>query len=158
MLLETLCALTFAVGSPQPGATEYQRDVDFVVQKIEQVHPSPFLFVNQSAFHLKAKEIKAASARHDAGCRVAQLMELVAELKDGHTYVDPINVPGLEDWFPLRFYAFPEGIYITSAAPELSPLVGKKILQIGKFSAEETMRKVLAIQSANNPLAAPEGA
>ena len=157
ILLETLCALTLAVGSPQPSITEYQGDVDFVLQKIEQVHPAPYLFVNQSALHLEAKEIEATATRHDAGCRVAQLMELVAELKDGHSYVDPINVPGLEEWFPLRFYAFPEGIYITSAAPELSALVGKKVLQIGKLSAEEAMRKVLAIQSANNPLAAQEG-
>ena len=113
--------------------------------------------MNQSAFQLEVKEIEATAAQHDAGCRVAALMKLVAELKDGHSYVDPINVPGLEEWFPLRFYAFPEGIYITSAAPGLSALVGKKVLQMGTLSAEEAMRKVLAIQSANNPLTAQEG-
>ena len=157
MLLETLCALTLSVGSPSPGVTAYQRDVDFVLQKIEQVHPAPYLFVKQSALHLEAREIQATAAQRDPGCRVAQLMKLVAELKDGHSYVDPINVPGLEEWFPLRFYAFPEGIYITSAAPELSALVGKKVVQIGKLSADEAMRKVLAIQSANNPRTAQEG-
>jgi hypothetical protein len=157
MLLETLCALTLSVGSPQGDISGYQRDVDFVLQKIEQVHPAPYLFVTQDALHLEVKEIEATAAQHDVGCRVARLMKLVAELKDGHSYLDPINVPGLEEWFPLRFYAFPEGIYITSAAPELSSLVGKKVLKIGKLSAEEALRKVLAIQSANNPLAAQEG-
>jgi hypothetical protein len=157
MLLETLCALTLSVGAPQGDISAYQQDVDFVLQKIEQVHPAPYLFVTQDALHREVKEIEATAAQYGAGCRVAQLMKLVAELKDGHSYLDPINVPGLEEWFPLRFYAFPEGIYITSAAPELSALVGKKVLKIGSLSAEEALKKVLAIQAANNPLAAPEG-
>jgi hypothetical protein len=156
-LLNTLCVLVLSAGSPQPGVTAYQNDVDFVLQKIEQVHPAPYSFTNRSALESEAQEIKAAAAHEDFGCRVARLMSFVAELKDGHSYASPINVSGMDEWFPLRFYVFPEGLYITSAAPEYSELVGAKVLQIGKLSPDDARKRIVSIQSANNPLAAEEG-
>ena len=82
---------------------------------------------------------------------------MVAELHDGHTYVLPINVPNMERWFPVRFYAFPDGLYVTSVAPEYADLAGKRVLKIGALDADTAIAKAVAMQAANNPLAAREG-
>ena len=158
MLLETVCAVALAAGADRPAPIAYRDDVDFVLQKIEQVHPAPYLFVQKSTLLRDAEQIKADVPKESLGCAVAKMMALVAELKDGHSYVDPVNAPGLQEWFPIRFYSFPDGLYITAAAPEYAELVGKKVARIGQLSAADAMQKIAVIQAGNNALAAQEGA
>jgi hypothetical protein len=158
LILAALCAAALA-STPQPYASirSFQADVDFVVRSIETTHPAPYSFVQRSALSADAKKVKESTKRVGTNCAMAQLMALVAELHDGHTYVAPINVAGEMKWFPIRFYWLSDGLYITSAAPEYSDLVGKKVVKIGSLSASSAMDKVIALQAANNPLAAHEG-
>ncbi len=69
----------------------------------------------------------------------------------------PINVPGMERWYPVRFYAFADGLYVTAAAPEYAALAGKRVTKIGALDAGSAIAKAVAMQAANNPLAAREG-
>jgi hypothetical protein len=136
----------------------YRRDVDFVVQRILAIHPGAFAHADRAAFLKDAAAIKASAASRDLGCATAELMALVAKLQDGHTYILPVNIPGEMRWFPIRFYAFPDGMYVTSVAPEFAELAGKRVLKLGTLDADSALRKAVAIQAANNPLAAREGA
>ena len=136
----------------------YRQDVEFVVNQIEHVHPAPFAYMQKSVFERDSRSLIAAARGESLGCAIAQLMALVAELHDGHTYLDPVNGPGLQAWYPVRFYAFPDGLYVTSVTPECADLVGKRVVRIGRLSSDEAMSKVQALQAANNPIAALEGA
>lgn len=158
MILAALCAASLASAPQSPSARRaLQADVEFVVRSIETTHPAPYSFVQQSALSADVRKVKETAKRGETGCATAQLMALVAELRDGHTYVAPINVIAQKKWFPIRFYWFSDGLYVTSAAPEYSALVGKKVRRIGSLSAAGAMEKVIALQAANNPLAAREG-
>jgi hypothetical protein len=158
MLLPGLCAATLAL-SPLSAqdAKAFRGDVDFVVHTIESLHPAPFAHADRNAFARDAAAVKQDGARKGLGCATAELMALAAELNDGHTYVLPINVPGEMKWYPIRFYAFPDGLYVTSVAPEYAGLAGKRVVRIGALDADAAMRKAVAVQAANNPLAAREG-
>ncbi|MBV8798297.1 MAG: hypothetical protein JO208_00575 [Alphaproteobacteria bacterium] len=158
MILSGLCAASLAAAPmPAADAAAFRKDVDAIVQTIGTLHPNPFAPADRAAFMADAAMIEAQAPAQGLGCATAELMALVAELHDGHTYVLPINIPGEMGRFPIRFYAFADGLYVTAAAPEYANLVGKRVLAIGRLSAEETLAKAAAMQAANNPLAAREG-
>lgn len=158
MILAGLCVATIAAAPLSPAdAKSFGKEADALVQKIEALHPGPFAHADRKTFDTDLAAIKAKAPRKSFGCATAELMALVAELHDGHTYVLPINIPGETRWFPIRFYAFPDGLYVTSVAPEHAKLAGKKVLKIGALDADTAIAKAVAIQAANNPLAAREG-
>lgn len=158
MIFASLCAATLALHPmPPQDAKAFRGDVEFVVSNIERLHPAPFAHADASAFRKDAAAVKSEGPKKGLGCAVAELMTLVAELHDGHTYVLPINVPGMERWFPVRFYAFPDGLYVTSVAPEYADLAGKRVVKLGALDADAAIAKAAAMQAANNPLAAREG-
>ena len=159
MMLAGLCAAALITAPLSPSdARAYGDDVDFIVSSIEKSHPAPFEHITKSEFLKEAAAIKATAPLKGVGCATVELMALVAELHDGHTYVAPINVPKQERWFPIRFYVFPEGLYVTSASPAYVKLVGKRVLRLGAIDAGTAMKNASAVQAANNTLAASEGA
>lgn len=158
MLMAGLCAaMLSAAPLSSTDAKAFRGDVDFVVQNIMSKHPAPFAHADRARFFKDEAAVKAQGPKRGLGCAVAELTALIAELNDGHTYVLPINIPGMERWYPVRFYAFPDGLYVTSIAPEYAALAGKKVAKIGSLDAETAMAKAVALQAANNPLAAREG-
>jgi len=158
MMLAGLCAAMIGAAPLSPADTNaYRSDVDFVVQAIERLHPAPFAHADKAAFDRDTNEIKRTAPQKGLGCAVVELTALIAELNDGHTYVLPINIPGMEHWYPVRFYAFADGLYVTAAAPEYAALTGKRVTKIGALDADAATAKAVALQAANNPLAAREG-
>jgi len=158
MILAGLCVAGLAGAPLSPAdAKSFRSDVDAIVQKIETLHPAPFAHADRKVFAADVASIKATAPQKGLGCATAELMATVAELHDGHTYVLPINIPGETRWYPIRFYAFPDGLYVTSVAPDYASLVGKKVVKIGSLDADAALAKAVAMQDANNPLAAREG-
>ena len=158
MILAGLCAATFAAAPLSPADTKsFRSDVGMIVQKIEALHPAPFAHANRASFTADVASVKATAPQKGLGCATAELMALVAELHDGHTYVLPINIPSETRWYPIRFYAFPDGLYVTAIAPESASLVGKKVVKLGSLNADAAIAKAVAMQASNNPLAAREG-
>src|SRR5215813_6090200 len=137
VILPGLCAAALALTPlSQHDAKAFRGDLDFVVRTIERLHPAPFAHADRAAFDRDLEAVKKTAPRKGLGCAVAQLTALIAELHDGHTYVLPINVPGTERWYPIRFHAFPDGLYVTAAAPEHAALAGKRVVRIGALDAE----------------------
>ena len=125
MILSGLCAAGLAVAPLSAADTSaFRADVDGIVSAIEKTHPAPFAHADKIVFEKDAAEIKAEAPKQGLGCATAELMALVAELNDGHTYVLPINIPGEMRWYPIRFYAFPEGL--------TSPLSRRNILSLSE--------------------------
>ena len=158
MIFAGLCAATLALHPLSPtDAKAFRGDLDFVVSTIARLHPAPFAHADAKTFRNDAATVRSDGAKKGLGCAVAELMALIAELNDGHTYVLPINIPNMERWFPVRFYAFPDGLYVTSIAPEYADLAGKRVVRIGALAADAAIAKAAAMQAANNPLSGREG-
>jgi hypothetical protein len=64
---------------------------------------------------------------------------MLAVLRQGH--VGLIIFPG-NRYLPLRFFAFPEGIFIIDAADEYRPLIGARVQTIGSLPADEALRRL----------------
>src|ERR1043165_1508302 len=114
-----------------------------IQQQIEAKHPMPFRRVRREQFH---------AAVANAGDDPAALMRAVAMLRDGHTQL----FPNFNRWFPLRFYALTDGLFITAADKRFPQLAGAKVLRIGNRSAEEALRDVESMFSSDNEFRAKD--
>jgi hypothetical protein len=116
-----------------------------IQQQIEAKHPMPFRRVSAEAFH---------AALEKAGDDPVPLMRAVAMLRDGHTSL----LPSFDTWFPVRFYALTDGLFITAVDKRFARLAGAKVLRVGDRTAEEAMRDAMSMWSSDNEFRAREAA
>jgi len=80
-------------------------------------------------------------------------MERIVALVDGHTLLPLFQVEVNFQVYPLRFYQFPEGLYVVAAEPPHEELVGARVVQIGRLSAAEAFAAVAPLMLHDNDMA-----
>jgi hypothetical protein len=113
-------------------------DIDFVVERIQSLHPNPWHRVTRDSFLAEAGRLKADIPALDEEEIIVRSMQLAALLHDGHTVLTPYNHPLITTWFPLRLDQFADGLFITVIDKEYAAFVGSKVLRIGDLDAEES--------------------
>jgi hypothetical protein len=127
----------------EPVDVEGRRsDVDFVVEKVESIHPQPWHRITEEEFKGLARDLKSDIPDLGEEQITIRLMQLVARLGDGHTELRPLGASEFAAWFPLRFYHFADGIFITAISTEHEDLLGAKVLHMGRMTAEEAFERV----------------
>lgn len=160
--LALAASLAFACDrlSRDPGehATEdFVRDVDEIVRLVQTHHPAPFQEISRDEWLENAGAIRRTAAEGVSGEKlVTRMMAWVASLGDGHTNLVPEGMGAFARWYPIRFYQFRDGLYITGAARAGTPLNGKRVLRIGGRSAEEVAARQANLQGADNAFGARE--
>ncbi len=86
------------------------------------------------------------------------MMQLVAMIEDGHTSLEPTGLAAFDRWFPLRFYRFTDGIFITAASDAHASIIGSRVLRIGQLNAEEAWRRAGSLLGADNRFGTAERA
>jgi tetratricopeptide (TPR) repeat protein len=138
-----------SASKPRPP-TEWQSSLDAVVATIEKVHPEPFKRISREKFAADARDLRAAMPRLSEAEAFVRLAELVAELQDGHTTLTPDGRPAFSLWFPVRFYRFTDGVFVTAVGSTHAELAGAKVLSIGSMPASEAADRAANVFGANN--------
>ncbi len=163
VLRAVACAacLLFANASPlvaqKPRAIAWREDVDSLLARIARIHPRPWAHTTRAAFERAAAALRAATARQNDGALLAGMMRLTASLEDGHTSITDLGPAGGK-WFPIRFYLFSDGLWITGANADHVGLVGARVLRLGTMSADSAVTRMLPLFSADNEFGRREGA
>jgi tetratricopeptide (TPR) repeat protein len=77
----------------------------------------------------------------------------LAVLRQGHLSLWADNTARVPNrWLPLRFYAFPDGVFIIDAADAYKNLVGSKVVTIGNIPAEEVLRRIAEVNSVDGDM------
>jgi hypothetical protein len=136
----------------------WQDDLDYLVQRIEIMHPAPYAFFPREEFHrLKDRLHDEIPTLNDADI-VISISELLANLQDGHTRM------GFENsdfaWLdrnlhllPLILYPFDDGVYILAGQPRFRDLVGLKVEKLGKTPVADAVVKLGRLYSHDNAYA-----
>jgi len=126
---------------------KWEADHDSLVQILEKKHPNPYYRISKHEFLNKVNTVRALIPQLTDSQIVLEFMKIVALLKDGHTgiIVEPKGIDGFDDFFPVRFFHFSDGWYITMIDSTYSSLIGARVLQIGKFSIGEAVSKSMQI-------------
>ncbi len=150
--------LLFAVYTfAQPGlsAGQWMEDLTELAGLLEREHPDPYAHISKPEFDSLKKEVEKM-IRLNAGKKpgeisiVTGMMKLVSSLRDGHTALFPNDPNGFNHWFPVGFYRFNDGIYVTSAHNDYAGLIGKKVLRFGETPAGRAFELTADLLSSDN--------
>jgi hypothetical protein len=130
----------------------WRADIDQAEKQIAATHPNPYRRVSRETLHASFDTL-----RHDLPSltddeAAVRLMQSVALIRDGHTGVFPGPQSTFDRWFPVRFYEFTDGVFIT-ASPSL---IGAEVLRIGSVDAAEAMRRAKSAFASDNEFGAKE--
>lgn len=154
-LLWAVTAILAFADADAASLEDWRRDVDEIVHDILAVHPAPFQKVGELAWRREAAAFSEALPSLTEPQRLVRLMQLVALIGDGHTWID------LEDeayalWYPFRLYEFSEGYFVTSVHKSWSDLAGAEILSIADRPADQVVNAARTLFGADNDFDAKE--
>jgi hypothetical protein len=157
-LLLSSFALTPRAAEPAPAlpTARWQEDLTFLVKTLEASHPDPYTHISRQRFHRAVAALRRDIPALSRPQIVVRMMQLVASIQDGHTTLNPFDPNGFNVWFPVRFYWFRDGIFITATDEAHKALVGARVLTIGRLPAEEAARRASSLQGADNTFARQE--
>ena len=147
------CLAMGAVTSSQEEA--WKEDLHFLAKEMERVHPNLFHAVSREQFHSAVTELDGripSLTRDDIIVGIAKLVALIGE---GHTQMglssngDPKIGFGR---YPLSLYLYADGLFVRAASPELTRLVGGRVLRIGRMSVSEAIEAVRPIIHRENEM------
>jgi len=117
----------------------WRYDLDFLYSETKRVNPEyrdlPFPPEMERRYRTLVRDVPRLSDEEI----YFQIGRVLAPLHQGHVSMFPFARAG---FLPLRFYVFPEGIFIIEAKGQYAPLNGARVLSIGSLSAEEAWRRL----------------
>lgn len=134
----------------------WRGDLDHMMSEISRLHPrlpgAQLPQATRDAYHALRAEIPRLSDLQV----YARMAQIVGTLGWNHTLFGNMNmepVPGqrvADAYLPLRFYAFPDGLYVVDALDGTRDLVGARLVSIDGRPAEEAYRAVASALSAGS--------
>ena len=149
-LIATAALFSQIAHAEKLGAEAWREDIEFLDREIRSTHPDPFTKLSESEWKAGVEQLRHAAANKTDRQLAIALMKQVALLKDGHTHLEPSDELGFDFWFPIRFYQFDDGIFITVAHREYENLIGAKVRRIGTTKPGKALNLVSTILSADN--------
>lgn len=146
-----LFSVSHAQNRLQLTKKQWLEDLHFAAKTLIDKHPDIYYRKSKDKFKLIVAEAekKIKLSRTDEEC-FAAIRQVVASIQDGHTRLGANNLPGYRNIFPVRMYAFSDGIFITGIAEKYAEHIGAKVIKIGQLSAEEAMNRAGTLAFADN--------
>ena len=133
----------------------WQEDIDYLVRRIEVMHPDPYVFCPREEFlRLRDQLVSEIPGRSEADMAIS-ISELLARLRDGHTRMgfelsDPAWLDRMFHLLPFIFYPFEDGVFVLAGLPEQRQWVGSRVVHIGGMPVEEAARRLARLYSSDN--------
>lgn len=122
---------------------QWLQDLDFVVQTLKNRHPNLYYRVSESEFQkaVEATKEKIRTAESYEASAVA-IMQLVSFIEDGHTSLSLNRCKQLSRYFPIRFYKFSDGMFITVAGREMQIISAQKSSKLEMWQPSRRLKCV----------------
>jgi hypothetical protein len=147
-------ALTACASAEPDVRAESAGDLELLVQRLEQLHPEPYHDVSRADFRAAVDELAGRLGGLDADERLVGLMRLGALLgpRDGHGGVYPLDLGHRRrlHLYPVRLYAFPEGLVVVGEVGRSRGLVGRRLVAIGGVPVARALEAVRPLVPRDN--------
>lgn len=132
-------------------AGQWLEDLDRLVELIETTHPAPFLRIPQERFYSAVESAREGIPKATSDEEAATwIMRVVAVLDDTHTFYILDDVERFQLWFPVSFYQFSDGLFITAIDKDNAQHIGAEVVRIGNTDADDALDRVLSVMPADN--------
>ena len=121
----------------------WRADLAFLVREVRRRTPSRDL--DEAEFGAVAGQLAAAVPEMSDAQIIVGMLKLLRPLGDGHAYIAPAeDDQDLNRVLPVKFYLFPEGLFVTAATPPHQRLLGAQVLRIGEHDAGCDVEQAMA--------------
>lgn len=128
----------------------WQEDLDFLTQNLKSWHPNLFFYFSESDFTAAVSSLESQLSSLTEAQLFVEFAKLVALIKDGHTFVFPLQEATGFQIYPLRSYYFDDGLYIIDALPPHMDLIGSQIVLVGNLTTEQAYDQLAQTISHDN--------
>jgi tetratricopeptide (TPR) repeat protein len=136
---------------------EWSKDIDYYIEQMPKVHINPYHTSSKESFMQFAEVLKGKIHHMSDNEIITQIAKMTAMIGDGHT---ALNIFGFHDKssgqvknlhiFPLKFYIFSDGLFVTGSAPQYKELEGAKITKVNGMDIQEVINKIKPIVPCDN--------
>lgn len=156
-----LSAGSTSLGAQEPGtspppelpplsAADVAEDFDSLLAAVDSIHPDPFRAHRRSDW-LARKATAVTRAPLSRAALYAHILGSIALAEDGHTDAYPSSrAAGVRAAVPVKFVAFPGGLYVVATAERYRQLLGARVLAIEGRPTGEVLDTVRAIVPSDN--------
>lgn len=131
-------------------AAQWREDLHYFAEQAPQVHRNLYHTITAHQFDAAVKSLDERIPALSRNQIVVEIMRIVAMIGDGHTHLE-INQPhsGFRH-YAVKFYWFPDGIYVVEADKRYASVIGGKIVKLGKVSGEDAYEAVRQVVPHDN--------
>jgi hypothetical protein len=126
--------------------SRWVNDIAYLEKTLPEVHKNLFFHLSEEEFHRQLKELKEKVPGYTDQQIEIELSVILAGIGDTHTG----SSIGAEYQYPLEFYWFADGIYITGADKEHADLLYARVSTINGQKIEEVANKLRPLLGAAN--------
>ena len=134
------------------AAAARNSDLDYLIERLNAIHPNPFLDEGEAAFLKRVARIREdVATMTDAGFLVA-VMDLMGHRdRDGHSGAWAMAQSGslLHAW-PIWLWDFPDGLRVVAAREPYTDLIGARLTMVGGASVEDAIATVESLVPRDN--------
>ena len=121
----------------------WRADLAFLAREVQRRTPSRDL--DEAEFGAAAARLAAAVPEMSDTQIIVGMLKLLRPLGDGHAYIAPAeDDQDLNRILPVKFYLFPEGLFVTAVTPPHRRLLGAQLLAVGQHDARCDVEQALA--------------
>jgi hypothetical protein len=135
--------------SPQE-AQQWPQDLAYFAEQAPQVHKNLFHAMTREQFDAAVKSLDERIPTLSRNQIIVEITRIVAMIGDGHSRVETREPPFHFHHYAVKFYWFPDGIYVLQAQGSYAPVIGGRVIKLGKVSGEEAYAAVSKIAPHDN--------
>src|ERR1700730_18466533 len=113
-------------------AGRWREDLRYFAEQAPQVHRNLFHSMTREQFDAAVKNLDDHIPSLSRNQIDVEITRSVAMIGDGHTYVEHQPPPTNFRQYPLKLYWFSDGVYVVKADKKYAPVVGGRIVRLGK--------------------------
>ena len=124
-------------------AEAWREDLDFLVKTMRDAHPRLYWRVGQDTLEAAVTDLARRIPTMSDDEIVVGLLRIASMPRDGHTFLQPWRgAVATGTVFPVRFYRFSDGLFVTAAPVTHAELAGARVERIGRVPADEALDRV----------------
>lgn len=152
LLLLLALVRPLAAATPDEVAA-WSAALDAAEAAIRKNHPEPFRRTPEATFAAEFAALKARLPALSWPEFVAGLRRCVGLVQDGHTgfYGTPDGTPGFTQRYPVRFYSFADGLFVTRAAAGYEALLGGRVTRLNGRPVADVIAAFAPLMSGESP-------
>lgn len=132
----------------------WREDLQTLADLLTTRHREPFRTISEEKFTAAVADLNDRIPTLTDQQIVFGFIQLAAMIRDGHTFITPLQ-EGLDfHMYPLRLYWFSDGLYIIDAHAPYQDSIGKRVLSIGAFTVDEAYELIKPTISSDNDMSA----